>query len=545
MRGRKRVIVIGLDGATFDLIKPWMGRLPNFAKFIAEGTHGILKSTLPPMSPPAWASFQTGVNPGKHGIFHFCEPNLDKPYQPVGSFSFRKKPFWEFISEKGKTVGIVNLFGTFPPKPINGFIISGRNVPRGKNFTYPPHLENEIKEKVGNYIIDIDPYHATKALKYISKDEFLELLHKMLSLRIKTFWYLVERYKPDLFIIVFTAIDMVQHFFWKYLDRSHPDHCDDERYRDAILGVYKKFDEYIGEVTSALGDNAVIFIVSDHGHGPWHKEVNLNRWLMEHGFLHVRKGAISLKNVLKKLSKAVLPPSFWETFKRKTQKVKKLYREMPIDWSKTKAFAFGHYGNIYINLKGKQPLGIVEPGQEYDSLCKDIEQKLLEWINPITGRRMVKKVYKRHELYSGDALTYAPDLVVEWEDYAYISSHASDYRSPMITEVHSFYKNVPQSGSHRLDGIFIAKGPNIKSNHHIHKVNITDIAPTVLYLFGQPIPTYMDGKVLTELFDESFIAANPITTYEFTQEVVTEEKEAFSQDEAEQIKEQLKGLGYM
>jgi predicted AlkP superfamily phosphohydrolase/phosphomutase len=553
-KSKGKVIIIGVDGATFDLIRPWAkeGRLPNFAMLITEGSHGILKSTLPPMSPPAWTSFQTGVNPGKHGVFQFCESRLDKPYQPVSSYSISLKPFWEFISEDGNKVGIVNIFGTFPPKPINGFIVSGRSVPRKRNFTYPSSLAQDIKKEIGDYIIDVDPYHATGKMECISRDGFIRLLHKMLDLRIETFLYLMEKFSPELFVIVFTVTDLVQHFFWQYIDKNHPSYniVEAKRYGNTIFDIYKKIDEFLGKLGDRLGQDSTIIIVSDHGHGPWYKQLSLNRWLTMQGLLKVERVKFKDISVLKRIFKKLFPSSMYDFLKqiqRNISRKKSIYQQLPINWNRTKAFAFGHYGNIYINLKGREPRGIVKPGSEYENVCREIKERLLKWINPITGKPVVKRVYRKDELYYGDKVCYAPDLIIEWEDYAYLSSRTSDFEADLISDVPSFYKNVPQSGSHRKDGLLLIKGPNIKKGYYIKEADIIDIAPTILYLFRHKIPFYMDGKVLTEVFDNSYVINNPVEICE------TESKEpfrktkkgTFSEEESQEIKERLKALGYL
>lgn len=550
-----KVVIIGLDGASFDLIDPWVreGKLPNFAKLIGEGSRGVLKSTIPPMSPPAWTSFKTGVNPGKHGVFYFSEPKLDKPYQPVSSLSLAAKPFWEFISELGKKVGIVNVFGTFPASKIDGFIIAGRSVPQKSNFTYPPGLEKEIKDSVGEYVIDIDPYHAGPEAKNLSKNDFFGLLQEMLELRINAFWYLMQRYDPELFLIVFTATDVVQHFFYQYIDQNHPKYetSESKRYQNAILSIYEKIDEFLGKVESSLGHNGTLILASDHGAGPWYKQLSLNRWLAEQGLLSSNVGGIRLARTSGIFLRRMLPIKWFSKLEKSYAKIREkgkgvIYWNLPINWSRTKAFAYGHYGNIYINLKGREPGGTVEPGTEYENLCDDIEGMLMKWINPLTSRRVVKRVHRKDKLYSGDETVHAPDLVIEWEDYRYLAAHAGDSKSDLISEVPSFFKNVPQSGSHRLEGILIAKGPNIKRNYRIDRADITDVAPTVLYLFGCKIPSYMDGKVLTEIFEEPYVSSNPVTTYEpELGRVVTEEAGVFEEDEVEEIKRRLRALGYM
>ena len=547
-------IIVGFDGATFALIDSWVAQrmLPHFAKLIKEGARAALKSTIPPMSPQAWTTFQTGVNPGKHGIYGFMESDLHTPRRPVTSSSLKAPAFWKFFSKAGCRVGIVNVFATYPPQPINGFIIAGRLVPSGKPFMFPSDLTDEITRNVGEYIVDIDPYHAEENLRDISEEDFLALLHKMMDIRIRTFHYLQETYHPDLFVIVFTVTDMVQHFFWHYLDPNHPRHPGpgNTPMHKAILDVYRALDEFLGDVMNQMGSQDVLMVVSDHGFGPWYKELNLNYWLIENGWL-----ALSNPNrpsrLLKDWTKRLLPRSLLRpimqaySYQRKRRHITQ-YQEKPFDWSRTKAFAHGHYGNIYINLQGREPFGIVKPGKEYEQVCDLICQGLEEWVNPLTGKPVVKRAWRKQELYYGPYLNYAPDIIIEWADYAYVGSRATNYRGPAVHDVHCFYHNLIQSGSHRPEGILLLKGPGVRPGYSSPPVNIQDVAPTILYMGGLPIPSYMDGRVLVELFEDDFVRENPPCIVQMslpgTQKGISGD---LSPEDSEEILKRLRGLGYL
>ena len=218
----------------------------------------------------------------------------------------------------------------------------------------------------------------------------------------------------------------------------------------------------------------------------------------------------------------------------------------PIEWSETTAFAHGHYGNIYINVKGREPLGTVAWGSEYEDICSSIRRGLEGWINPLTGKASVKRVWLKDELYSGQRLDHAPDLIVEWADYRYVGSRVSNYSGPLVDDVHCFYRNVIQSGSHRPEGILLTTGPGIKAGQRIDSVNLQDIAPTILHMSGLPIPSYMDGQVSTHLFDDSWLRDHPqeVVKIELTPRA-EQTADALSSKESEEILERLKGLGYM
>ncbi|HEY75772.1 MAG TPA: hypothetical protein G4O00_06280 [Thermoflexia bacterium] len=547
-----RIVILGFDGATFDLLDPWMeqGQLPHFARLVEEGSRAVLLSTVPPMSPQAWATFQTGVNPGKHGIYQFTESDLHIPTTPVTSFSLRVPPFWRFFSDAGWRVGIVNVFATYPPQPVNGFVIAGRNVPSGRPYMFPPNLFEEVRDRVGKYIVDVDPYHAERSLKNISEEGFLALLHRMVDTRIRTVRYLQETYSPDLLVVVFTVTDMVQHFFWHYLDPSHPAYPGpgETSAHTAILDIYRVLDGFVGEMVGQMEPSDMLMVVSDHGFGPWYKELNLNRWLIENGWMRLCSPNRPSR-LLKDWAKRLLPRSLLRPLLRtysQHRRRRSAYEEKPIEWTQTKAFAHGHYGNIYINLKGREPLGIVAPGEEYkqvrDAICRGLE----EWINPATGQPAVKRAWRKEELYHGPYTDYAPDIVVEWADYAYVGSRATNYGEPIIHEVHCFYRNLIQSGSHRREGILLLKGAGVRSNYAGSVALLQDIAPTILYLGGQPVPSYMDGRVLTDLLEPQFVEDQPPQSVQMEPlGYPMTAGENLTPEESEEILERLKGLGYL
>ena len=547
-----KIVILGLDGATFDLLDPWMeqGLLPHCARLVGEGARATLLSTIPPMSPQAWSTFQTGVNPGKHGVYQFMESDLHIPTTPVTSSSLRVPPFWKFFSNAGWRVGIVNVFATYPPQPVNGFVIAGRNVPSGKPYMFPPGLSEEVRNHIGRYIIDVDPYHAEESLRDISEGEFLALLHEMVETRIRTVRYLQDTHSPDLLVVVFTVTDMVQHFFWHYLDPSHPAHpgSGETDAHTAILDVYRILDGFVGEVLDRMEPSDTLMVVSDHGFGPWYKELNLNRWLIENGWMKLRSSNRPSR-LLKDWAKRLLPDSLLHPLLRtysQHRRRRSAYEEKPIEWSQTKAFAHGHYGNIYLNVKGREPLGIVAPGEEYehvrDAICRGLE----EWTNPATGQPAVKRAWRKEELYHGPYADRAPDIVVEWADYAYVGSRATNYREPIIHDVHCFYHNLIQSGSHRREGVLLLKGPGVRTNYVGSAAQIQDIAPTVLYLGGQPVPSYMDGQVLIDLLEPQFVENHPPrSVYTDLPSHSTTPKRALTSREAEEIIERLKGLGYL
>lgn len=527
----KKVLVIGLDGATFDIIKPLVkkGKLPTIAKLMKEGVHGKLKSTIPPASIPAWPSFMTGVNPAKHGCFDFMKRHKNEYYgRLITSEDIKVPTLWKILSEFGKKSIVINVTGTYPPEKINGIIISGFLTPKGKNFVYPFTLQKEIEEKGYRIFVDDD------VLKASDEALFLELC-KLEEKRVEVALHLMKRYEWDFFMIMIIGTDTIQHMLWNN--------------KDLIFRYYEKMDELISKIIENIEkDKTNIFIISDHGFGELKKIVHINKWLHDLGLLAYRRVDISSTREFKikslkgeriswakygiLLSKlGITQENIVQVFGKFTvlraiyrflpKKVKKLFHELPktnldIDWSNTKAFLASFFGTetqgIMINLKGREPQGIVDPS-EYDRLREYIISKLKELKDPETGEKIFENVFKKEEIYTGPYINEAPDIVTLLKgEYKF----SADLKAKeIITPLNKI------QGSHRLYGIFIAYGPDIKQDITIENAQIIDLAPTILHIFDIPIPKYMDGKVLKEIFKEESDCAKRKIKY---QKIKIEEK---------------------
>ncbi len=493
----KKVLVIGLDSATFDLIMPWVRdrRLPNIAKLVEGGVSGELRSVIPPLSWPAWASFTTGKNPGKHGIFDFVER---KPgsynIRTLTRCDIRAKSVWSILSERGKRVGVVNVPLMYPPEQVNGVFVSGFGTPDQKSqFTFPPDLRKKMIEF--GYKINVEEHY-----KRGSEALFLEDLHEFTESRAKAAMYLMEEYPWDLFMVVFFGTDLVQHLFWGYTDPEHPWYADGEAFRDAILNYFQKIDELIGELLEHAGD-ATCIILSDHGHGPLYKKWYVNSWLMEQGLLKLKKkpGGDNLlsklgvkrediQNILKKCGLGRILELIPDKLK---ESVPSQYLGLfDVDWSETVAYALTANG-IFVNLKGREPGGIVNPGREYEQVRGRIMEKLSEVED---GGRVIDQVYSGEELFKGEYADRGPDILF---------SMSEGYRA--VSDIYTGDIFLPEdslSGTHKINGIVILNGPGIEKGMEIKGAELIDIAPTILHLMGVPVPEDMDGKVLKEALEE-------------------------------------------
>jgi len=564
LKEKRRVFVIGLDGATLDLIKPWVsgGKLPCLGKILREGVCGELRSTIHPLTPQAWASFLTGKNPGKHGIYDFIyrkKDSYDITYQK--SSSRHGESIWKIISDTGKKVGVVNIPLNYPPEKVNGFCISWQDASGAENdYMYPRDLVNEIEREVGKYLITVE----YKKKKKNVKARYLKDLEMLIDNRALTTEYLMTHKEWDFFIVLFSATDLVQHTFWKYMDKNHPlyDEMEAKKYGDAILNIYKKVDNSIERLLKHIDDDTLLIIMSDHGAGPLYGEIRLNTWLRKNGFLFYRNRNRNLKfhylinidsivrsswSLLRKLTSKKLRGLLKNMFPHIREKLEGTLFSSNIDWKKTAAYSLGTYGNIFVNLKGREPEGIVNSGLEYEQVRDKIICLLEALTHPQNGKRIVAKVYKREELYKGEFLGKAPDLIVQWRDYAYHSRQRFGEESDKVFETRLFspLSDFEINGFHRLNGMLIMKGKQIQRNMEISGANILDLAPTILYFMGIPIPDDMDGKVLLEVFDDRFSSNNKIQ-YRSGKKYSFDEKEAvYSQEDLKEIQKRLTELGYL
>jgi predicted AlkP superfamily phosphohydrolase/phosphomutase len=536
MKERQKILVVGWDGATFDMIEPLVaaGRLPNVARLMQSGAWGRMESTIPALTPTAWTSLSTGVNPGKHAIFDAMLFSSEKRKISFVNASMRKvKPVWSLLSAAGKRVGVMNVPVTYPPDEVDGFVIPGLFTPEGApNFMYPQELENELAERFGPYAMECRSSGSPAV-------HLKSILSVEVSFREKIASYLMDKYEWDFFFCAFMSSDRVQHFFWKYLDPAHPDH---KKYGDAIATVYEKMDEALGRLLEKAGENATVIMVSDHGSGPLKTAFFLNYWLQQNGYLflnrefsQILKGrpvlGERLASVLKKL------------FSARTAKtgVTDAHRDdvnrfpSMIDWERTVAFSEGVGGGLFINAQ-------VVGQDRYESTIEAIREGLLE-VRDDHGSKVVKAVYRRDEVYHGEYTRLAPDLIVICEGkFQIIAPNEFLFYNKGFDN--KLFLSHRWSGRHEQHGICIIKGPATAMNTEMKKCRIIDIAPTILYLMDQAVPGYMDGTVLNEAIDPAYLEKHPVR---YTADMHTQESQvaSLSEDEDRKISEKLRDLGYI
>ncbi|MCS6884259.1 MAG: alkaline phosphatase family protein [Acidobacteriota bacterium] len=552
-----KLFFLGLDGTTFDLLDPLMQekRMPKLEEIISRGTRAALETTIPPITPTAWVSLVTGKNPGKHGILEFLLRRSGSMQDiPINQSLRDAAAIWDILSAQGYKVIVTNMPVTYPPTPINGIMISDFLTPRGKHdFAYPEGILKEIEERFGPYRLYITEVYAPGNV-----DRVLDQLFDELEYKTRVTEYLLRNHPWDAFFTHIWSTDRCQHELWHLWDKSHPmsSNREIERHYDRVMQFWKAVDDAVSSMYQAAGaSETLLMIASDHGFGPIHKFLCFNVWLLEEGLLVLKRNALTrLKRLMFKLG---LTPELGYRLSMKLGLAKirlaagvtnrsSLFRIInklmlsleDVDWSRTLAYSKGNYGQLFINLKGREPYGTVEPGLQYERVVSSVIEKLRKLVDPATGQKLIGEIWRREELYTGPHTEEAPDISFLPADMRYKPMGTLDLSSNrFITDVYG------NSGDHRMNGLFIAAGPRIKSGLKLEHARIIDLAPSMLYLLDQPIPEDMDGKVLTEMIEEEYLHSTAIRYCNVSSN--DRYRADLDEQDSREVCERLKSLGYL
>lgn len=528
----ERLLIVGLDGVTWDVLRPLMdaGRLPRLRTLVEQGASGVLQSTVPPITPAAWTTFLTGKNPGRHGIIDF------ERYDPLtNKLAFNStfnvdhvRTLWRILGDKGLRVGSVNVPLTYPARAVNGFMVSGFETPgTDSDFVFPPALKSEILSRFP------DP---TLRAKWRGRfEENLKYISRSFRQGAEMTQWLGDRHGWDALMVVFKLTDNLQHKTWKYLDPRWSDRAPGRR--DAAVRCFSDADEALGTLVDyAKSMNAGVMVVSDHGHGSLEGKIQVNLLLEQWGYLSVDAASQKFTRVRR----------LWDRMLGRTRKFARpgdVLHDLAVDFSRTRACVMhaGMAGFLYVNLKGRQPTGIVEPG-EYEALRDEIRGRLLgEECHVVTpnGQRvpMFTAVHKTEQLYgcSREDQPWLPDLMlIPYSSLAVVRKIRGRRAVRWLP-----YSRL--EGTHRPEGIIALAGPGVVHGKTIDG-NIADCTPTALALLGIPVPDDMDGRVLAEVFEKM-----PQVRFEAAPSVgqTAAHKDVYSEGELAQVTERLSQLGYL
>lgn len=528
-----RVLVIGLDGAVWTILKPMIaaGRLPRLAAAVASGASGLLRSTTPALTPAAWTTFLTGKQPGSHGIIDFEQYDHFTNEFRFNSARCRDhvRNIWQILGDRGLKVGSINVPMTYPPMPINGFMISGFETPGPESdFVYPLDLKSEILQRWP------DPTQRSKWKRKTFGG--LKLFRENVDYMARSFhqgaemtMHLGDKFGWDALMVVLKLVDNLQHKTWKYLDPRWPQR--DRAKREIVVRCFEEMDKAVGTLLDyAKAHDAAVMIVSDHGHGSLEGKAHPNCLLQRWGYLALHAGAVP------------------EGEAEKRPHIGDVEKALPVDYSKTRACVMhaGNAGFLYINLKGRQPTGIVDP-QDYEELRDALIARLQGEECRVRNPRgemisLFPEVVKPEEAYGcrREDQPWLPDLLLIPHETL---SVVRRIRGNALVKWFSYRR---MEGTHRQDGIFIAAGPGIKHLDGLHP-HIVDCAPTLMAMLGLPVPEDMEGRVIGELFERE-----PVIEKEAVKprrQIVSGKPaapdSAYSLEDMQKVTDRLSDLGYL
>jgi predicted AlkP superfamily phosphohydrolase/phosphomutase len=520
----RRIMIIGFDGATLDLIRPWAeaGLLPTFRRLMQEGAWGPLRTITPPITPTAWTSFATGMNPGKHGLYDFTGRKSGSYETYLINSSHRKAaPLWQLLSEQGKQVIVLNVPVTYPPDPVNGLMVSGLLTPASaKDATWPPELQKKLQEAVPDFNFSPPGMYSRG-----QDAEFVQAVRALIQTTLKATRYLMEQQPWDCLISIFMSTDIMSHFMWKHMETEGslaPEPVRDV-VKNALRDCYRDADAALAELLEAAGPETAVIIMSDHGFGPMDSYMSVNAWLIERGYIQFKRSLpsqlryrlyrtgftpLSIYGLLLRLG---LGERMRTTSRKNIGLVARIIQGLfptfrDVDWSRTTAYSNGYAGPIFINLEGREPQGIVAPGAEYDALLDRVIADLQQLKEPGTDLPFVGEIHRGRVLYSGANTDRAPDLIFMPRNPRYAGLGLVEFPS------NRWLTSSPdRSGFHRMDGILFLAGPGVRPGVELQGSSIMDIAPTVLALLDTPIPQAMDGHVLENALTDQLCRQLDIT----------------------------------
>lgn len=456
-----KVALIGLDCATPELVfDRFLPDLPNLRRLVASGVHGPLESTIPPITVPAWMCMMTGRDPGTLGIYGFRN-RRDHSYDGLAIASsrmVREEAVWDVLARRGLRSIMVGIPLTYPPRPVNGLMVSGFPMPGpDAEYTYPPGLRAEIRERFGEYIADVRQFRTD------DKARLLDDIHAMTRQRFALARHLVTTHPWDFVAMVEMGPDRMHHGFWRYWDRDHPLHEPGNLLESALHDYYVALDAEIGRTLEVLPPDTLVLVVSDHGAKRMDGGVCLNEWLLREGYLALREPVSGLTPFSPDL----------------------------VDWDRTRAWGDGgYYGRVFLNVAGREPRGVV-PAEGYEALRDELTRRLEALPGP-DGQAIGTRVFRPEHVYRA-VTNVAPDLIAYFGDLHWRSvgslGHASVWTPDNDTG--------PDDANHAQQGIAVLwEGGGAAGGTRREGMSIYDVAPTILRAFGIEPPPGMGREAL-------------------------------------------------
>ena len=533
----QRAVVIGLDGVAWHLLDPLIdkGMMPRLARIKERGASGTLASTIPTYTPPAWTSAATGVNPGRHGVYGFYGGNAQSEHQELmHAGKVKSTTIWEMANSQGARAGIYNLPLTYPPQSFEGWMVSGMMTPgfgeQLRGFATPSEYELKILGWAPGYEVDL----SANWEKDWRDTRLAERAIALLGKRLRVLEGLLEIDPPDIVFSVQEVPDRLQHVYYRYMDPQDDlyESGDGRRIRPVVERCYAEMDKIVGLLDDYAGDDGGVIVCSDHGFTSWEVSVHTNALLESWGLLRVKPQARAMQTAaarrLVPIAKRILPAKVAREAKGRTFAA--------IDWTRTKAFASPiPQQGIFVNLRGRERFGIV-PESELETVKEEIAARFRSVTGP-DGRPVTDEVHLSQNVFHGDALEGAPDVLPVLRDHHFELDDEIFHRDPFTDVTH-----LPR-GVHHPDGVIVVAGHGVRASDTI-EASVLDVTPTLLYLAGLKVPEHLDGGVV-EAFEPGHLEDQPIETMPPLSSGERDESSPYSEEEEAVIEESLRGLGYL
>jgi predicted AlkP superfamily phosphohydrolase/phosphomutase len=495
----RRAVLLGIEGLNPELIKLWLDDLPNLKKLQKTGTWGTIESTVPPAPPHSWTCSQCGRNPGAFGFW-------DYSYRDEFTYTFNKRVdsriidrrvrcLYRILPNLGQRIAIVDMPGIWPPPRIPaGYCISNNHGQRkAKCLTWPAHLMEEISQLLGGYIQDV-PESREKYFN-LDREKLLKQVFQMDSQRFELVKHFIHEKKCDYVATVIPGVELISHGFFRSFDEHHRYYDKDGRFKDALKHYYAQIDKKIGEVKELLDEDTVLLVLSTYSVQRRDGQINLNEWLVQNGCMTLHKYPSR--------------PAPLTT--------------LAVDWSKTKCWSVGSSGQVYINLKGREAQGIVEP-DDHEKLLDELSDHLKR-ITDENGKTMQVQVFKRDDIHFGEFVNYGPDLFViingsRWsfgEEVGYGAGKVHQFNEETVREAYG-----PQ-------GYYCIAGSDFPSSGELNGISLLNIAPTVIDIMNlrkpySMMPYEMETLSIPAVIRDRVVPSTPA--------------------EGEKIRSRLEALGY-
>lgn len=452
-----KVLVIGLDSAPPELLfNEFIEELPTIRRLMENSIYGTMKSCIPAITIPAWMVMATGKTPGELGLYGFRHRKAGS-YKDIWIANSKKvvePAIWDYLGMEGKKSVLIGVPPTYPPRKVNGWLISCFITPdSGVEYTYPRELRKEVEKVVGEYIFDV-------AFRREERGEVKEKIWEMTEKRFEVARYLIQEKDWDYFQLVEIGLDRIHHAFWKYFDKKHHLYEENSRFKDVMRDYYILLDKEIGKTLELVDEDVAVVIVSDHGAKRMKGAFAINQWLIEEGYLKIRNTGILEKGVeLEKLD---------------------------VDWGRTIAWAWGgYYSRVFLNVKGREKNGAIRRS-EYEKVRDEVAEHIKSIRGP-NGERWDTKVFYPEEIYPV-ALGDRPDIMVYFDGLYWRAAGTLGHESNYLPE----NDTGPDDAVHSEYGVFLLSHPEI--GKRFVNCSIYDFAPTILKIFD--IEVEMRGKPL-------------------------------------------------